>query len=311
MTAREARDAGCKERKYMSANESGKATNETNAPAPETAQAAAPQAPPVPPQAPYWQPAPYPAYYQPPPPAPQRTKIIEDSNKPTVVGALLILVGILGIVMWSAGLAGFGIFGAAVENVGTDSSSIHGVVEYTNGTGVVGANVTVIGTAIATVTDDEGNFVLYSVPHGDQRIQVTKPGYTTLVRKVSVSEGSSWDWGWSSGTNSGYTGPKLQFTLAPGTGTTELSGWDGNMDMGMGAVMAILAVCAAVGMVMSVLAIFGGLQALKRRSFGWVVVGCLAGIFTIGFGIGSVLAFVALFVALLASEEFKAKAKTA
>jgi len=293
----------------MSANESGKATNEANAPAPAAAQPGAEQAPPAQQQVPYWPPAPYPAYYPPPPPAPHRAKIIEDSNKPTVVGALLILVGILGIVMWSAGLAGFSFFGATVDDNGADSSSIHGFVEYTNGTGVAGANVTVIGTAIATVTDDEGNFVLYSVPHGDQRVQVAKPGYTTLVRKVSVSEGSSWDWGWSSGTTSGYTGPKLSFTLAPGTGTTEVGGWDGNM--GMGALMAILAVCAAVGIVMSVLAIYGGLQALKRRSFGWVIVGCLAGIFTIGFGIGSVLAFVALFVTLLASEEFKAKAKTA
>jgi len=292
----------------MSANESGKATNETNAPAPETAQAAAPQAPPVPPQAPYWQPAPYPAYYQPPPPAPHRTKIIEDSNKPTVVGALLILVGILGIVMWSVGLAGFGIFGASVDDTG-GNASIHGVVEYTNGTGVAGANVTVIGTAIATVTDNEGNFVLYNVPHGSQRIQVAKPGYTTLVRKVSVSSDSSWDWGWSTGTSSGFPGTKLQFTLAPGTGTTEVGGWDG--DWGVGAFVALMAVCAAVGMVMSVLAIFGGLQALKRKSFAWVIVGCLAGIFTVGFGVGSVLAFVALFVTLLASEEFKAKAKTA
>ena len=297
----------------MSANEQGKATNETNAPAPAAAQPAAAQPAPAA-QAPYWQPAPYPAYYQPPPPpAPQRTKLIEDSNKPTVVGALLILVGILGIVMWSIGLAGFGIFGAGVEEIGTDSSSIHGFVEYTNGTGVEGANVTVIGTAVATVTDNEGNFVLYNVPQGDQRIQVSKPGYTTLVRKVTVGEGSSWDWGWSTVSSDGYTGPKISFTLAPGTGTTELGGWNGdwNGDWGMGAVLAILAVCSAVGIVMSVVAIYGGLQALKRRSFGWVVVGCLAGIFTVGFGIGSVLAFVALFVTLLASEEFKAKAKAA
>ncbi|MCK4971630.1 MAG: hypothetical protein KAS77_13935, partial [Thermoplasmata archaeon] len=45
--------------------------------------------------------------------------------------------------------------------------------------------------------------------------------------------------------------------------------------------------------------------AFKRRNLMIVVIGCVAGIFTFGFGIGTVLAFIALFILLLAIDEFK------
>jgi len=276
------------------------------------AEGAAPAASPAPAAAPQWAtqpqmpPQPWPGYYaQPPAPRPPREPIV--SNKPSLVGGLLVLVGVLGIIMWSIGLAGFSIFGDMMDGTGDGPFEINGVVEYTNGTGVAGANVTVVGTSITTVTDNEGNFVLYNVPKGDQRIEVSKAGYVTLVRKVAVTGDlvSGWSWTDSQGA---HVGPELEFKLSPGTGRAEIGSFESDWEFGD--VQAVVAVCAVIGIVLSLLAIIGGLNAFKKTNFGMVMLGTLAGLFTIGFGIGSVLAFVALFILLIASDEFKGKARS-
>ena len=276
------------------------------------AEGAATAAPPAPTAAPQWAPQPqlppqpWTGYYaQPPAPKPPREPIV--SNKPSLVGGLLVLVGVLGIIMWSMGIVGFSMFGDMMDGNGGGPFEINGVVEYTNGTGVAGANVTVVGTSITTVTDNEGNFVLYNVPKGDQRIEVSKAGFVTLVRKVAVTGDmmSGWTWTTSQGT---HVGPELHFTLSPGTGRAEIGNFDSDWEFSD--VQAFVAVCAVVGIVLSILAIIGGLNAFKKTNFGMVMLGTLAGLFTVGFGIGSILAFVALFILLIASDEFKGKARS-
>jgi hypothetical protein len=187
-----------------------------------------------------------------------------------------------------------------MEDSGDGLVTIRGDVEYTNGSGAPNATVSVLGTNVSTVTDAEGNFVLYNVPEGDQRIQVSKAGYVTLVRKITVQEGMMWDMG--SGSSSGT---RMEFTLAPGDGTAQVGGFGDEFDFGD--IRSMLLVCSAIGIVLSVLALVGAFFAFKRTSFPMVIVGCLAGVFTVGFGFGTLFAFIALFVAFLASEEFKAK----
>ncbi|NIP35188.1 MAG: hypothetical protein GWN18_09575, partial [Thermoplasmata archaeon] len=53
------------------------------------------------------------------------------------------------------------------------------------------------------------------------------------------------------------------------------------------------------------LALLGAWFAFKRTNLPFVVVGAIAGIFTFGMFIGSVLAFIALFILLLSLDEFK------
>ena len=281
---------------------------------PDAKAAPAAQAAPAPPAtAPQWAPQPqmppqpWTGYYaQPPAPRPPREPIV--SNKPSLVGGLLVLVGVLGIIMWSIGLAGFSMFGDMMDGNGNGPYEIEGVVEYTNGTGASGANVTLVGTSISTVTDNEGNFVLYNVPKGDQRIEVSKAGYVTLVRKVAVTGDMMSGWSWTD-SQSTHMGPELRFTLSPGTGQAEIGSFESDFEFGD--IQALVAVCAVIGIVLSILAIIGGLNAFKKTNFGMVMLGTLAGLFTIGFGIGSVLAFVALFILLIASDEFKGKASSA
>jgi hypothetical protein len=271
-----------------------------NAPQANSAAQAAPQgvAPQWAPQ-PTMPPQPWPGYYaQPQSPRPARQPLI--SNKPTIVSWLLAVVGILGLVMAAMFFMGSTVFG---DIAGTSSSGpfeIHGVVDYTNGSGAQGVNVTLVGTSIATVTDNEGNFVLYNVPRGEQRVQVEKAGYLTLVMKLSVPGFPSM------GGNMGSNGPKVKFVLSPGTGQAETTP---PFAMTVNDIRALIAVCGAIVLVLSILALLGAVYASKRTNFGMVIVGTLAGICSIGFGIGTVLAFVALFIVLLGSDEFKGRAK--
>ena len=276
-----------------------------NAPNADSSAQAAPQA-----AVPQWAaqptmpPQPWPGYYaQPQPPRPPRQPFI--SNKPTIVSALLALVGILGIIMAAMFFTGFSVFGDMMDTSGNGPFEIHGIVEYTNGTGAQNVTVGVVGTSIETVTDNEGRFVLYNVPKGDQRVQVEKAGYVTLTRKVSVLESSSMAWSWSDGNGGMGTGPEIRFVLAPGTGQAETGSF--GSDFTVNDVKAIIAVCGVIILVLSIVTLLGAFYASKRANFGMVIVGTLAGIFTIGFGIGTVLAFVALFIVLLGSDEFKAK----
>lgn len=110
---------------------------------------------------------------------------------------------------------------------------------------------------------------------------------------------------WDMGTMGNANGPKMEFTLAPGDGTAEVGTFGDQFDFED--VRSFLVVCSVIGIAMSVLALLGAFFAFKRTNFPMVIVGCLAGVFTLGFGVGTLFAFIALFITMLASEEFKGK----
>lgn len=64
--------------------------------------------------------------------------------------------------------------------------------------------------------------------------------------------------------------------------------------------MGFLNIHRKVTLICSIVALIGGIFALKRKNYGIVVAGSLVGIFSFGL----ILAIVALFVLLLASDEF-------
>jgi hypothetical protein len=252
---------------------------------------------------------PYPHPPPPPPPAPaaytqytyseRRQRKKEESNKPTVVAALLILVAILGLAFSAMGLVGFSIFEGFDDASHDGFVTIRGEVNYVNDTGVDGATVSVVGEALSTVTDSEGNYIIYGVPVGDQRIQVEKEGYKTIIRKITLTEVFDFE----NLDQTKETRHRLDFTLQAGTGSVEV-GSHGE-EFPIEDFRTFMMACSVIGVLMSILALWGGWNALKRQNVTWVMVGCVAGIFSIGFGIGAILAFVALFVTLLGMDEFK------
>lgn len=61
------------------------------------------------------------------------------------------------------------------------------VVDKTTGDGIAGANVVVVGTTLGAATDDNGYFVIESIPVGNIQLMVSVIGYTKVTRNVTVT----------------------------------------------------------------------------------------------------------------------------
>jgi len=209
-----------------------------------------------------------------------------------------VLVGILGLITAGFGFAGFAFFTDATEwfpGEEGDVMTVWGEVEALNGTPIEGASVSIAGTAVATTTDDEGNYILYNVPVGDQTVRVAKEGFTTINHRMTVI-----------GEPFNFDQPDQnlyeRFVLAQGTSEVTTGNWFNEDIFALG---SLLLVCMVIVTIASVITLFSAFYAFKRRNLMIVVIGCVAGIFTIGLFIGTVLAFIALFILLLSIDEFK------
>ncbi len=282
-------------------------------PAPETENRVEPTMPPAsspqgPSQAPPQGP-PQGQYPPPPPPYPPYRRQSTISNKPRVVGALLAIVAVLGLITAAMGFVGFAVmddFSDWAPGDGDEFATIMGQATYPNGDGIEGVMISVEGMSSVTFTDVDGYYILYNVPTGDRVFTASKENLTTLELRVTIYEdfnfrGTRWD-------GEERYGQYVDFVMHEGTGVEKIGKFDPTDEFfHMGS--AWLLTCTAIILVASLLALMGAIHAFRRRSLMMVIVGAVAGIFTIGFLIGSVLAFVALFVLLLGMDEFRGAKK--
>jgi TonB family protein len=66
------------------------------------------------------------------------------------------------------------------------TGSLTGVVRDSGGTGIAGATVAVVGTAVMTQTDEAGAFALYGVRRGPVRLQVRRLGFAPASVDAAV-----------------------------------------------------------------------------------------------------------------------------
>jgi hypothetical protein len=133
---------------------------------PDTPPPPQPRQPMPPPQPYYYQsPPPYPYYYAQPPSQRQPKK---RSDKPTVAGALLIIVGILGLIFGSMLMTGSFFFDMFQDFPleGTGTMDVHGEVVDVNGTGISGVTITVSDSFLETTTDSNGMYQIVGVSMG-------------------------------------------------------------------------------------------------------------------------------------------------
>lgn len=69
--------------------------------------------------------------------------------------------------------------------------TVSGVVRTEAGEPLVGAQVTVTGTSLGTLTQENGRYLLTQVPSGEQRIQAELIGYSTVIRTANVRPGET------------------------------------------------------------------------------------------------------------------------
>lgn len=240
-------------------------------------------------------PYPYPYPYPPPPPP-------RESSKPSIAGALLVLVAILGIIFGI--LIGF--MGNVLANIedsdlfgAEEKIDIKGKVIYDDGFAAENVTISIVGEPLSTQTDVWGKFEIFDVPAGKHKIQVEKDGYNTIIHKAFISsQGDIWTW--TGGEGEERPTNEFEFKLNPGNDVENTGGYP-PFEM----ISTMLFVCAIMAIIFSIIALIGGYFALKRKNFPIAIIGAILGIFSIGFFLGSILAVIALFLLILARHDFK------
>ncbi len=238
-------------------------------------------------------------YYQPPPPA-------KRSDKPRMAGGLLIVTGILGLILGIMMIAG----GTYLMNGGNISMDdwgqvdISGIVLDSGGAPIANATVSVVDTHISVNTDAAGHYQMMGVPGGSQQITLEKAGYNTIIRWVYIvpeNGDTSMNWGNQMVITEDT---ELNYTMTPGSGTFTYGDEGGFMTTE--GVETLVMLFGVVFTICAIGAIVGGAYALKTEKYHVTIIGAVMGIFSVGFGIGSILAIIALLILVLSSNEFRA-----
>ena len=240
-------------------------------------------------------------YYEPP------RRRVGRSSKPTIAGSLLILRAVLaiaiGIFFITAGSI-VGDLGEGIPFVDEDAKGdITGTVTLQNGTPVQNVTISIVGETISTQTDKDGNYVLFNVPTGNQKIKVEKEGYDTIIYKAFISpsefnvEEKNGEIKIESKEDNTDNNPEndFDFVLTPGNGEIERGTyppfeWIGNF----------MFACAIIMIISAVFQLIGGIFAIKRERYGLTIVCAILGVISF-----SILAIIALLILILSKDEFK------
>lgn len=139
-------------------------------------------------------------------------------------------------------------------------------------------NLTVTGTEWYTLTDGNGEYHLDTVPAGKQNLSLSKAGYETLYYHTFIVPDE---------------GRRLNLQLEQGSGYRLVQ--DPKHRDQLGQAQGICAVTLGILVCFTAL---GAYRAFQGRDFAWVAGGALMGIFTFGFGLGSLLSLIALYLAI-------------
>jgi hypothetical protein len=152
---------------------------------------------------------------------------------------------------------------------------------------------------LTTLTDENGDYLIYNVPLGNQEIMVEKDGYNTIVLKTFV-ESDNMDMEMDQNRRNDQKNEN-DFVLTEGNDTIE----KGNYPP-MELIKNILMVCSVVLVIFAIVVLLGAYASFKRENFTLALAGAIAGTVTLG-----IFAFIALFILLLAKDEFKKPQKDA
>ena len=84
-----------------------------------------------------------------------------------------------------------GVAGASVITVDGENNVYGHVIDSRTKEHIPYINVSIQGTTIGTVTDQNGHYLLHNVPAGTYKIEVSSIGYATVVKEFSIRTGHS------------------------------------------------------------------------------------------------------------------------
>jgi hypothetical protein len=204
------------------------------------------------------------------------------------VAVLLGIVGVLGLVtaaMVAVSPAGEGLDGLLAD----DEADVMGQVRDSEGYLVEGAVVSYSKGGISDTTGASGWYFLEGVDTGEVLLSMEAEGYKTVERTVNLERGKY----------------NVDFLAEPGEGTVSVPGVARPDPGDAGERTWVMALGMAVA---SVFALVGAAGAYLHRWYPLVIVGCLLGILSWGWFVGSVIAVVALVIVLPLRGQFGPKA---
>jgi hypothetical protein len=179
---------------------------------------------------------------------------------------------------------GFAFFGEE------QNGDITGTVVAINGTPIADVNISIIGEPLSTKTDSDGNYIIYNVPSGNQKIMVEKEGYVTIIYKAFISPSQH-----SRDKENDFSN-EYDFTLQSGEGVVEKGSyppWD--------LIRGMTTVCGVLMVVFSIVILIGAIQAFRRTGWGIAMTGAVLGLFTV---MGTLFALIAIFILVISKDEF-------
>jgi len=166
-----------------------------------------------------------------------------------IIGALLIITATIQFPI--AGLLAYYSTSEGVEFGGT--FDLHGTIRAADGTNLSGVRISIVGTSLFTISDDNGEYILFGAPNGIWRIEAQLAGYRGETRRVIVDE---------------LLFSEVNFELKTGSGSEEVN------DLWFFISLAILT------LMFSVFVIAGAMYSFRGQRFTVVLVGAILGLFT-------------------------------
>jgi hypothetical protein len=201
-----------------------------------------------------------------------------------LVTVLLVITGVLGLV--TAGMVATSSTGEGLNDLlPLDEAQVSGQVRDSDGYLLRGARVTYEKGGLSDTTSTTGWYLLDGVDTGKVVLTMELDGYKTVHKTVHLERGH-------------YT---VDFLAEPGTGQVEVpdTATPSPGDPGAQAWLMILGIAVA-----SVFALVGAGAAYLHKWYPLVVIGCLLGILTWGWFIGSLVALVSLIIVLPLRSQF-------
>jgi len=204
-----------------------------------------------------------------------------------------IIAGILLVVIFLSGIAVSGILLFSFDSLSKMEmpSEFKGRVVDDSGKPLEGIKIEVIGIpGLNTTTDKNGYFLLKNITSGKQKLYITGEGYKNLTAEIFVLPMN-------------VTILHEKFIMKEGKGEIEEKGL-------LIRVLEFGPVLSAIIIMLSIVALIGGIMAIARKYFIIAVIGAVIGTI-VGFLslIGFVLGIVSLVLILISKDEFESKPK--
>jgi hypothetical protein len=185
-----------------------------------------------------------------------------------IIGALLIITATLQFPI--AGLLAYSSTIEGVEFGGT--LDLQGTITDSHGMNLSGVRISIIGTSLTTVSDEEGQYTIFGAPNGIWRIEAQRDGYRGETRRVIVHE---------------LLFNEVNFELETGSGNTEVN------ELWFFITLSILT------LMFSIFVIAGAWYSFKGQRFTFVLVGAILGLFTMSAGLAFWFLPIVFFLAII------------